>query len=508
MSTHRWYRSKYLFILLMILVALGGVGTWRLYTVKADKPNYLFGGIDRGNIVMQVTMTGTLAAVKTVAVGTQVSGTVAELYADFNSQVKEGQLLAKLDPALFQTQVDQAEAAVRTDEAILNNDLAAIAATKANIEKAKVDVLNAQVKFKRMKQLFDEGLETQDDLDTATATRDADIAVLNATQAQLESNQAALKADQARLVQAQANLKNAQLNLDHCTIASPIAGTVISRNVDKGQTVAASFSTPTMFTIGEDLTKMQVSTNTDEADVGKLKAGMDATFTVDAFPGETFHGTINQVRLAATTVQNVVTDNAIINVPNPDLRLFPGMTANVKVVIEKSENVLRLPNSSLRFRPTLSDTEMAEAFKRAGEERFGNMYRMTMAGGRPAQSTTAAGGPAAGGMAMGLAGGNRGGGGGNRGGTAPPRDQTAAANRANRGRRVPIWILGEDKLLRPVVVRLGLTDGAQTEIVEGKLKEGDRIVVGVEMESNRAGGASSTRPPGFGGAAVGGRGMR
>jgi len=512
MSTRRWYRSKYLFVTLMVIVALIGVGTWRLYTVKADKPNYLFASIDRGNIVMQVAMTGTLAAVKTVAVGTQVSGTVADLYVDFNSEVKEGQLLAKLDPALFQTQVDQAEAAVRTDEAILNNDLAAIASTKANIEKAKVDVLNTSVKYRRIKQLFDEGLETQDDLDTAQATRDAAVATQNATEAQLESNQAALKADQARLAQAQANLKNAQVNLAHCIITSPIAGTVISRSVDKGQTVAASFSTPTMFTIGEDLTKMQVSTNTDEADVGKLKEGMEAIFTVDAYPGETFHGKINQVRLAATTVQNVVTYNAIVNVPNPDLRLKPGMTANVKVVIEKAEGVLRLPNSALRFRPTMSDTELADAFKRAGEERFGNMYRMAASGARGtgAGTGTGSGAAAGGGMAMGFAGGNRGGGGGNRPAGTQQRDQGAsAANRANRGRRVPIWVLGDDKLLRPVVVRLGLTDGVQTQIVEGNLKEGDRIVVGAEVEGNRGTAASTTtRPPGFGGAPMGGRGMR
>ena len=155
MSTRRWYRSKYLYLFVMIVIALGGIGSWRLYTVKADKPSYIFAAVDRGNIVVQVAMTGTLAAVKTVAVGTQVSGTVTELYADFNSEVKEGQLLAKLDPALFQTQVDQAEAAVRTDEAILNNDRAGIAATTANIEKAKVDVLNTELKFKRIKQLFD-----------------------------------------------------------------------------------------------------------------------------------------------------------------------------------------------------------------------------------------------------------------------------------------------------------------------------------------------------------------
>jgi HlyD family secretion protein len=503
MSGRRWNRGKYAFLVLITVSAIGGLGTWRWFTVKAEKPGYLLGSVDRGNIVIQVSMTGTLAAVKTVAVGTQVSGAVSDLYADFNSEVKVGQLLAKLDPALFQTQVDQAQAAIRTDEAILNNDLASIAATKANIEKTKVDVLNTDVKYKRIKQLFDEGLETQDDLDTAKAARDAAVAVQTATEAQLESNQAALKADQARLAQAQANLKNTQVNLDHCTITSPISGTVISRNVDKGQTVAASFSTPTMFTIGEDLTKMQVSTNTDEADVGKLKPGMEATFTVDAYPGEAFKGTIGQVRLAATTIQNVVTYNAIISVSNQDLRLKPGMTANVKVVIEKAENVARVPNAALRFRPSMSDAEMTDAFKRASEERFGSIYMAAAAGGRATVAGT--GGPSGRGMSMDLASGNRGGQG------TQQRDQgAAAANRANRGRRVAVWVLGDDKILRPAVVRLGLTDGVQTQVLEGNLKEGNRVVVGVELDTNRgAATASSTRPPGFGGGPeMGGRGMR
>lgn len=345
-KTH-WYRSKYFWLFFLVIAGVGAFGSWEFLTVKADKPNYIFGTVDRGNIVTEVQMTGTLAAVTTVAVGTQVSGTVAELYADFNSEVKKGQVLAKLDPALFQTQLDQADASVKTSEAVISNDLASIAAVKANVEKARVDVINSLRKYKMIKKLFDEGLETEDDMDSAQATLNSANAALSAVQAQLKSAQASLTADQARLDQARANLKNAQVNLDHTIITSPISGTVISRSVDKGQTVAASFSTPTMFTIGEDLTKMQVITNTDEADVGKLKPGMEAFFTVDAYPGETFRGTIRQVRLASTTVQNVVTYNAVIDVSNPDLRLKPGMTANVTIVIEKVEGVLRLPNAAI-----------------------------------------------------------------------------------------------------------------------------------------------------------------
>jgi HlyD family secretion protein len=497
MPKRHWYSSKYLWLILIMIAGSGGFGAWKLLTPKTEKISYIFGTVDRGDILTQVEMTGTLAAVTTVAVGTQVSGTVAEMYADYNSEVKKGQVLAKLDSALFQTQLDQAEASVQTDEAVLNNDAASIATAKANIEKSKVDLLNSTRKYKMTKELFDEGLETKDDLDSAQANLDSSGAALAATQSQLVAAQSTLKADQARRDQALANLKNAQVNLEHTVITSPISGTVISRNVDRGQTVAASFSTPTMFTIGEDLTKMQVITNTDEADVGKLKPRMEAVFTVDAYPGESFHGSIRQVRLAATTLQNVVTYNAVIDVSNPDLKLKPGMTANVKVVIEKVENVLRVPNAAIRFQPDLSNTEMANAFKRAGEEGFYGFYRNRGQGGTQAgyqQMRTS-------GTAMGFAMANRSG-------------NTGEMNRsgkngngiAGRGRRAPIWILGQDELPRPVVVKLGLTDGVQTEVVEGKLKEGDRIILSTEIGGNRS-ATPSTRTPGFGGP-MGGRVMR
>jgi HlyD family secretion protein len=497
MSKRHFYNSKSLWLVLILVSVGGAFGAWEFLGAKTENTTYIFGTVDRGTILTQVEMTGTLAAVTTVAVGTQVSGTVAELYADFNSEVKKGQVLAKLDPALFQTQLDQAEASVKTDEAVLNNDLAGIGTVKANIEKAKVDLLNSTRKYKMTKGLFDEGLETKDDLDSAQAAMDSSSAALSATQSQLVAAQSALKADQARMDQARANLKNAQVNLEHTIITSPISGTVISRNVDRGQTVAASFSTPTMFTIGEDLTKMQVITNTDEADVGKLKPGMEAVFTVDAYPGELFHGRIRQVRLAATTVQNVVTYNAVVDVPNPDLRLKPGMTANVKITIDRAENVLRVPNAALRFRPDLSDTQMADAFKRAGEEQFYAFYR------NRSQSGTAANAPRvrSGSMAMGFAAGNR-------GGTASEtlRGGESGNEAAGRERRAPVWILGSDKLLLPIVVKLGLTDGVQTEIVAGKLKAGDKVILSAEIGAGKSTVPASTRGPSFGGPM--GRGFR
>jgi HlyD family secretion protein len=492
MRPRRWFSSKYFVLPGLAAVLLLAFGTYRIITVRADKPNYIFGNVDRGGIILQVAATGTLQAVTTVQVGTQVSGTIAELYADFNSEVKKGQLLAKLDPALFEAQVQQAEANVTTAEATVNDTAATIASMKANLEKARVDVLDKQRKMKRQQELWDNKLIARDDLDTAEAAIGAAIAVQKAAEAELDSAQARLKADQARLLQTRAALETARVNLQHTVITSPISGTIISRSVDRGQTVAASFSSPTLFTIAADLTKMQVNTNIDEADVGRIRAGMEATFTVDSYPNETFQGKISQIRLAATTIQNVVTYNAIVDVDNPQLKLKPSMTANVKVVIQRADDVLRLPNAALRFRPNLSDSELAEAYKRAGEEKYLAYSKLRAERSGPAGGGTAGrpgSGSGQGGLGMGFA--SARGAGTARGGSS------AATMPANRGRRAPVWVIGPDRLLRPVVVRLGLTDGVITQIDEGKLKEGDKVIVALEAQSNSATPAT-TRAPGFG----------
>jgi HlyD family secretion protein len=492
MRPRSWYSRKYVLLPGLAAALILVFGTYRVITVKADKQSYLFGSVDRGSIILQVAATGTLQAVTTVQVGTQVSGTIAELYADFNSEVKKGQLLAKLDPALFEAQVQQAEANVTTAEATVNDTAASIASMKANLDKAKVDVLDKQRKMKRQQELWDAKLIARDDLDTAEAAIGAAVATQRAAEAELESAQARYKADQARLLQAQAALETAKVNLQHTIITSPISGTIISRSVDRGQTVAASFSSPTLFTIAADLTKMQVNTNVDEADVGRILAGMEATFTVDSYPNETFRGKISQVRLAASTIQNVVTYNAIIDVDNPQLKLKPGMTANVKVLIQKADNVLRLPSAALRFRPNLSDSDLAQAYQRAGEEKY--LAFVKSRGERSGSGGGMAGRPGAGagfgGPGMGLA---------SAGATGSARGGSSAATvPANRGRRAPVWVIGPDKLLRPVVVRLGLTDGVTTQIEEGKLKEGDHVIVALEAQSNSATPAT-TRAPGFGG---------
>jgi HlyD family secretion protein len=506
---NRWYRSKFLWLALILTLSIGGFGAYKFFTVKADKPSYVFGTVERGDIIMQVGATGTLAAVTTVQVGTQVSGIIEELYADFNSEVKKGQLLAKLDPSILRAQVEQAEANVRTAEATLNDSLASIATTKANLEKAKFDVSDKQRKLKRTQELWEEKLVPRDDLDTAQAAVDSALATQRATEAQLGSTQARYKADESRLTQTRASLRLSKVNLEHTIITSPISGTIVSRSVDRGQTVAASFSSPTLFTIAADLTKMQVNTNIDEADVGRIKADMEATFSVDAYPGETFRGTISQVRLASTTIQNVVTYNALIDVPNPQLKLKPGMTTNVKILIESADDVLKIPNSALRFRPAMEEKEMEEAFKRAGEEKYWNYYKASGMARSATPASASAGAGAAAGQGMRGGGGGRDSGGGNRGGGAgggQRRDPSAAMSRARKGQRVPIWLVAEDKSLRPVIVKLGLTDGVNTAVDDGKLKEGDKIITGLLVDPSTRPATTTTRPPGFGGPGIGGPG--
>jgi HlyD family secretion protein len=459
-------------------ISLGGFGTWKHFAVKADKPIYLFSTVDRGDIVSQVVAQGTIAPVVSVDVGSQVSGTIGELYADFNTEVKKGQLLAKLEPDLFQADVDQQEANVRTSEANLNDDVAAIATARADIEKAKVDTLYKQHSFARQKELLGESLISQDDFDTAQAALDAAVATQKAAEAEIDSATARYKEDQARLVQARAALETSKLNMEHSIITSPISGTVINRNVDRGQTVAASFSAPVLFTIGQDLAKMQVNTNIDEASVGSLKAGMQGTFLVDAYPGQTFVGTISQVRLASTTVNNVVTYNAVINVPNPDLLLEPGMTANVKIQIARADNALRIVNSGLRFKPNLSDAQFEQAFRGIGEEKFWNLNKDLIKPQAPPAST---------GGALAVP------------GTQQRLVPKTTKNPYTAGSMVPLWIVGEDKSLKPVIVKLGLTDGMYTQIAERKLNQGDRIVIGLEFDPNRPAPNMSARPPGFGG---------
>ena len=403
--------KRRLFILLAVVVVAAAFGIWR-WQADSGKPKLQFetSKLEKGKIVAKVTASGTLSAIVTVQVGSQVSGRIAALYADFNSPVKKGQLIAKIDPPLFQASVDQARAN--------------LAASQGNLAKAKVQAVDARRQYQRQNELAARQLTAQADLDTAQAN--ADVADAQVT------------AGEGTVAQTRAALQSAEVNLAYTNILSPTSGTVISRNVDVGQTVAASLQAPTIFVIAEDLAKMQVDTSVAEADVGRLKADMSASFTVDAYPGEIFRGRVRQIRNAPQTVQNVVTYDAVIDVDNPELKLKPGMTANVTFVYAEKDDVLRMPNSALRFRPPPA---------LLGDGKGGG------AGGRPGGS----GAPGS----TGGTGGQRPGGAGGRPGDAPERRT--------------IWTLNDDKP-EAKKIKTGISDGSFTEVVEGDVKAGELVI--------------------------------
>ncbi len=390
--------SKIIRALVVALLAAGvGVGVWRYRALhKVPEVQFKTASVEKHRIVGKVTASGTLSALVTVQVGTQVSGRIQKLNADFNSKVTKGQLVAKIDPQLFEATVAQAQAN--------------FAQAKASVVNAEAQAKNAGTQLARTRSLREQNLAAQQDLDTAEAT--AAMASAN------------VDMQQASLQQAAASLHSAQVNLSYTTIVFPIDGVVISRSVDVGQTVAASLSAPTLFTIAQDLTKMQVDTNVAEGDVGRLQVGMATYFTVDSFPGQRFRGKIREIRNAATTVQNVVTYDAVIDVDNSDLRLRPGMTANVTVIFAERQGVLAVPNAALRFH-------------------------------LPSANAAAAGGPA--GSSSGR-----------------PRGHHASADEPAEARMVYVLRGGEPE---PATLHTGLSDGTQTEVLDGDLKEGDPVVV-------------------------------
>ncbi len=365
-----------------IVLLLGGVAVVAAFFWgnKASASDYITGKVEKGNVEVNVSATGTVQAVTTVQVGSQVSGTLEWLGADFNSQVKRGQVIARLDPAIFQAQIANsranvinAEAAVAAAETEINSQKANLNAAKSNLEVTRVQRDDAAALVKRYEDL--KNVLSGRDLEAAQAQANAAAARYEQAAAQVGQVQAAnasakARVDQAKasVSQAKAQLQQSQLNLDHSIIASPIDGVVVSRNVDVGQTVAASLSAPTLFTIANDLTKMQVLASIDEADVGQIRQGIKAHFSVDAYPGETFTGEISQLRLNAQTLQNVVTYSAVIDVANRGMKLRPGMTANITILVARREAVLTVPNSALRFKPNLTDKEQ-EAFKTKIDER-------------------------------------------------------------------------------------------------------------------------------------------
>jgi HlyD family secretion protein len=415
----------------------GGVLAYRSLSKPAEI-TYRTAKADRGNVVARVTATGTLSAHVTVLVGSQVSGRISQINVDFNSPVKKGEVIARIDPQMFEASVASARA----------NAFAAQGA----LSKAKAQVADAEKKLERAKALRAEGLASQADLDTATTA--------------VEVARAEVEAQKGQLEQARASQRQAEVNLAYTTIVSPIDGTVISRNVDVGQTVAASLQAPTLFTIAEDLRKMQVDTNITEGDVGKLKPGMRASFVVDAYPSDRFSGVIQQIRNSPQTVQNVVTYDAVIDVENTDLKLKPGMTANVTIIYDRRENALRVPNAALRFRapaPLASAAPSATPLPPVSGS----------ASASAAPSADAAPAPT---------------------GSARWRRRDREAAPGEPGVKT-LWVMRGGPQPIPVQVRTGLTDGTLTEIVAGEVKEDDEIVLEVESGD---GAASTARPQGGG----------
>jgi HlyD family secretion protein len=367
--------KKTSFWLLIVILIAASVGVIYFYRDRGTTLRYRTVKVERGSLSTYVTANGTVNPVVTVLVGTQVSGTIQKLFADYNSRVKEGQLIAQIDPAIFKAQVSQANAKVENAKAALITAQADIASArsnvennKANVSKAKVAVEDTKRNLNRSLELFSRNLISASDRDASQTAYDSAVAQLEAAQAQqkaseaqLDSVKAKLEAARAQIKQSEAELQLAQVNLEHTRIMAPVNGIVISRNVDVGQTVAASLQAPTLFTIAQDLTEMQVDTNVSEADIGRVALGQETTFTVDAFPNLTFRGKVTDIRNAPLTIQNVVTYDVVIQVKNSELKLRPGMTANASILVAHKENVLKIPNAALRFRPEFVKKEAAPA---------------------------------------------------------------------------------------------------------------------------------------------------
>src|SRR5688500_3188703 len=547
------------------LVALAGFWFWG---DRANAAEYMTAKVERGSLRNTVTATGTLQAVTTVQVGSQASGAISALYADFNSTVKKGQVVAQLDPSVAQAQVQQARANLAQAEAQLQQARASVTQSRAGVNQSRAGISDAQAKamaagsttqnqqsavvaaeanvavlkaqlddarsvLNQEQSLLQSGVISQRELLTAqTAYKTAEarynqsLAQLRMAQlsaqsasnsgqaqaaAQVEQAQAQAAQSQGQVAGAQAQVENAaaqveqaraalqltELNLRHTTITSPIDGVVVSRDVNVGQTVAASLSAPTLFTIAQDLTQMQVIANIDQADIWLVEQAKGVNFSADAFPSEEFKGTLQQMRLNPQNVQNVVTYNVVIDVSNPEQKLKPGMTANLTVTIDERNDVLKVPNSALRFAPQAADGQQARTGNGTGRRRGAGQSQN--ADGAAASDANAAAPQ------------TEGAGGQHQGGARAQFARPTEPVLPGQLRRV--WVMGADGKPEPRRIKVGLSDGSATEVVEGDLRDGEVIVTGQNVTaasaSSRTQGGGQTSAPGFGGAPrVGGAGGR
>jgi HlyD family secretion protein len=455
----------------IILLVLAGVAIFAAFNLRGKGPvQYYTAKVETGEIKQVVEATGTINAVITVQVGSQVSGTIAKLYVDFNSHVKKGQLIAQIDPPLFQGALSQAKAD-------LENAKANLAVAIANTAKARAADAQTRADYERNLGLSKQGVISQQALDVAKANAESAAAQVSAALAQ--ESQA-----RAQVQQKQAAVEVAQTNLEYTTIHAPIDGTVVARNVDVGQTVAASLQAPTLFTIAQDLTKMQVYAKTDESDVGQIRAGQEVTFKVDAYPRETFTGTVSQVRMNSTIVQNVVTYDTIIDFNNPQLKLFPGMTAYVSIPVATAASVLKVPNGALRYKPDFSADEIRALYQKYGIPESAAPRVQNAAGAKTESAQPNGARPQGAGERKGSAGGNG------------ARSAQAGEGQAPKYDTQVVWKLLADNSLEPVRIKTGITDHTFTEIIQelnGELKTGDELVTGV---AQGRGSASAPRPGG------------
>ena len=424
-------RARLVWLIAIVLVLL-----FVLYRCTAggeDAPEYQTSLVEKTNVVSRVSTSGSLQAVVTVDVGSQVSGRVQDLYADFNSKVKKGEKIAKIDPSLFQAAVVQAEANVT--------------AARANVTRLEVTAEDSERQAKRASEVFAQRLISETERDNAVATARA--------------ARASVDQGKGQLAQSRAQLEQARTNLRYTDILSPTDGVVISRAVNVGQTVAASLQAPVIFTIAQDLAKMEVHTNVAESDIGRLKPGMRVSFTVDAYPGEPFRGSIRDIRNAPQVVQNVVTYDAVIDVNNDDLKLKPGMTATVSVVTDRRRDVLAIPNAALRFRPELASGGQGG-------------QRAAQAGAGGAQNP--GGGAGAGGARQRGQGGD--------GGGRRDREGDNEEGGVPEAVKRTVYVLDAGKPT-PREVTTGITDGRVTEIIGGDLKEGDNLIVSAGQNANQ-----------------------
>ena len=536
-------------IVIVAVLVGGGVLGYLYAQSRGNGPKYRVARVERGPLTAAVSATGNLNAVVIVQVGSQVSGQIKELLVDFNSMVKKNQVIARIDPDIFEAKVNQAKADVDSSRAtVLNqeaqgeraradvdNARAALVEAKAFTAKAQVQALDAKRDYERKTELFGRQLIAKSDLDTSQATNDAAVAQLDSTRAreqalssgiqsaiaQLRVAQAALESARAQVKQKEAALRQAQVDLDHTTIRAPVDGVVVSRQVDVGQTVAASLQAPVLFTIAQDLTRMQVETSVDEADIGRIKLDDRATFTVDAFPGETFLGSVTQIRKAAQVVQNVVTYTVVVAVSNPTGRLVPGMTANVKLVTAEKASVLKVPNAALRFRPAGAEAAGPDAAPSGGgaagggqqpsleqiRERLVRELKLDEDQQKKLEPILQDSRE----QLRGLQG-------------LPEADRRSRGQKIREAARVRIreiltdaqkaryeeiagasggegragirgrvWVVGPDGKPAAVALTLGLSDGTATEVLRGEVKEGQDVIVGL-VGGGRTGGSQTPGP--------------